>query len=595
MKLTNSTDEAPISSLLSGDLVFGIPLFQRRYKWKKENIERFQDDLTNLVEIDDTSHFLGAIIVFSKATKPSEPNYYEVIDGQQRLTTCYLSLLALCKTFASHGFYDDAIALYQRYLVIIRNTSQITNAKLICCKEDRAGFNAVFHDLNSVSTFYQQIQKKDCEYRNMPNTGSIQGKVLENYRSFCKFYEKKYSDSEKALPGEGYNTLLNFFSKLVDSMSVVQIVVKNPTDGPKIFNSLNSKQEPITIGDLVRNELFARLAGREEERIIELDSKYWQPFYEKFKDNGKENGDKIFEQYFFPYVLTLDHTVKKLEAFNYLRDKWARENNDPIKIIGELERYQDVYLDLCCGSRLSSSPEVIKKIINCFYRMGAPSSIYPFIMKVVDAVNESLLEIPVAVQILQIVESFLTRRVVCGYEPTGLHAVFKQLWNDCQNSGGLNASIVEEMIRRHTTVPWPNNEEFTKAIKERPLYKVKITPYLLEEWNNHLPGDTPSLSAVQIEHVLPESPKVDSQWNIDWPKEDQKMYRDCLANLLPLSQSLNGSLQNDDYDQKRSRYKSESALKAPRHFAETYDKWTPTEFADRSKKLADWALSRWKF
>ena len=79
-KLTNSTDETTISSLFSGDLVFGIPYFQRAYKWKEKNIERFESDLENLLDYEDTSHFLGAIIIFGKPTNPSNPDYFEVID-----------------------------------------------------------------------------------------------------------------------------------------------------------------------------------------------------------------------------------------------------------------------------------------------------------------------------------------------------------------------------------------------------------------------------------------------------------------------------------------------------------------------------------
>ena len=88
-KLTNSTDETSVSDLFSNDLVFSIPYFQRAYKWNEKNIKRFEEDLSNLIDYDDDdmSHFLGAIIVFGKPTNPSDPRFYEVIDGQQRITT----------------------------------------------------------------------------------------------------------------------------------------------------------------------------------------------------------------------------------------------------------------------------------------------------------------------------------------------------------------------------------------------------------------------------------------------------------------------------------------------------------------------------
>ncbi len=79
--LTTSSDETTMADIYSNDVVFGIPYFQRSYKWEKANIERFGVDLENLLDYDDTSHFLGAIIIFAKQTSPSDPKYYEVIDG----------------------------------------------------------------------------------------------------------------------------------------------------------------------------------------------------------------------------------------------------------------------------------------------------------------------------------------------------------------------------------------------------------------------------------------------------------------------------------------------------------------------------------
>ena len=196
-KLTNSTDETTISSLYSSDSVFGIPYFQRAYKWSEKNIERFESDLESLLDYEDTSHFLGAIIIFEKHTNPSDPGYYEVIDGQQRLTTCYLALIALAKVFSMHDMRDDAFGLYQKYLLINRRTNQITNAKLICCKEDRASINRIFHDLTTDSVFHHLIQEKNWEYQQMPDTGSKSGHAWKNYTKLEKFFDSKYQEAEK--------------------------------------------------------------------------------------------------------------------------------------------------------------------------------------------------------------------------------------------------------------------------------------------------------------------------------------------------------------------------------------------------------------
>ena len=589
--LTNSSDETEVQSLFSSDLIYGIPYFQRAYKWNEKNISRFETDLENLIEYEGTSHFLGAIIVFGKQANPSDPNYYEVIDGQQRLTTCYLSFLALAKAFVMHGEIEEAKNIYLKYIALRKRSSTKTNAKLICCKEDRAAMNHVFDDLLSDNSLKYETQNGDFQYVRMPDTGNQLGRIWKNYCHLYRFFESQYQEQQKT-DNKGIKRLGLLYDRLVNNFSVVQIVVKDPTDGPKIFDSLNSKQEPMTIGDLVRNEIFAKYTDQEESEIDVLDRDYWHPFYERFKQNNNNSFDKVFEQYFFPYVLTENHTVKKADAFNYLRDQW-NSINDPKIIIDSLRKYQDIYVDLYYGTSLTQCSEGVRTYIHRLARMAIPTSVYPFIMRVVYASINGEITTENTQDILARVESFLVRRVVCGYEPTGLHAVFKSLWNDCE--GDYSAENVENNIRRHYTVKWPDNDEFRKNVLERPLYKVRMTPYILAEWNGYLGGDIPNLNSQQIEHVLPETPSADSQWNKDWPKKKQEDLKHCLANLLPISGELNNSIKNADYDKKRDRYINDSALKAPREFGKTYSQWTPVEFDARAKKLADWAIDRWKY
>ena len=378
---------------------------------------------------------------------------------------------------------------------------------------------------------------------------------------------------------------------LVNRMTLVWIVVKDPTDGPKIFNSLNSKQEPMTIGDLVRNEVFSKIFGKPDDYIKMVDENHWRPFYDKFSQGDRTAGEKAFAQYFFPFALTLKNSVKKDGAFNFLRDRWARVD-DPIEIIDELSTYQDVYLDLHYGSSDTQGiSDLMRKLLNRLHRMKAPSSIYPFVFNVVGAVQKNEIECAEAERILEAIESFLVRRGVCGYEPTGLHAVFKSLWGDCGDHPSVEK--MREEIGKHATVAWPEDDQFKSAIISRPLYGAKITPYLLEEWNTHLGGDPVFIDSKQIEHVLPERPKAESAWLKDWSNEDRHEHKDCLANLLPLSQSLNGSIQNSEYPQKRDRYLADSALKAARQFALDYETWRPADFDDRAAKLSEWACERW--
>lgn len=592
-KLTNSTAETAVEGLYSNDLVFSIPYFQRAYKWSAQKINRFETDLTALLD-DDITHFLGAIIVYGKPSDPSEPRCFEVIDGQQRLTTCYLALVALCKVFAQVGAIDEAVGLYQKYIAIGRRTRSITNAKLICCKEDTFEMNKVFEDLFSIQSLHEQLDGTLYIYKPMPvgNHDKKSGRMLSNFKLLCKYFASSYNTAENELQGEGINRLNNLYSKLVNNMSIVQIVVLDPTNGPKIFNSLNSQQEPITTGDLVRNEIFSRFAGRDDDDIKRLEEDIWRPFYNKFNQCDNPSWDKVFEQYFFPYVLIHDHTVKKTDAFNYLRDNWAKEE-DPRIIIKNLEVYQDIYLDLVYGTSFSQCDPKVSNLISNFSRMEAPSVVYPFIMKLVHENGIDNVPVNDTVEIMSAIESFLVRRNVCGIEPTGLHALFKGLWDEMD--GDITLMKLKLCMANHPTVSWPSTEIFAREFKTRNLYDVKVTPYILEEWNRELGGDIIKVNKQEIEHVLPSRPEENSQWWIDWTRQQHKECKDCIANLLPISRHLNGTIQNKDFEEKRESYLNDSAIKAPRDFARNYQNWTPKEFGERVDTLWNWASKRWPY
>ena len=98
-RLTNSSDETDIATLISGDTVFSVPYFQRAYKWKPGRLKQLQEDLLSIVDTDE-AHFLGAIILHGRQRNPSDPAVFEVIDGQQRITTLFLYIAAAVRTFS---------------------------------------------------------------------------------------------------------------------------------------------------------------------------------------------------------------------------------------------------------------------------------------------------------------------------------------------------------------------------------------------------------------------------------------------------------------------------------------------------------------
>jgi uncharacterized protein with ParB-like and HNH nuclease domain len=572
-RLTNSSDETDIASLLSGDAVFSVPYFQRAYKWKPARLTQLEDDILGIVDTDE-AHFLGAVILHGRHRNPSDPGVFEVIDGQQRITTLYLYIAAAVRTLADLGETSEAVNLFLKYLVINRDTNLISNLKLHSGKEDRAQLNHVLKHVLANKSLKEKTSSFKSKF--LPNSGKDNGPLRKNYKAALRFFKSEYEQGD-------LERLSSVYGKLLQSMSVVQIDVSDPTNGPKIFDSLNSRQEPMTIGDLVRNEIFSRVASEHPSDIEQLDQDYWQPFYLKFQQDTKN----LFDSYFFPYGLIQNPNLMKSEVYTWLRDQW-KSITDPQVIIVDLSHYQDAFIDIASGSNLMGHSKAVAKLLVNLWLSKAPSSIYPFLMPLSKAIQEKTIPEEPAIEVLEAVESFLVRRAVYGLEPTGLHAVFKRLWSDCK--GKPTQQLVKQEISKHKTVAWPNDEEFKKAILARPLYQSGITQYFLLEYDKSLGGDQPK-DIPWIEHVLPESPA--KQWFKLFSKEQHLKYKDVLANLIPLSQQMNISLSNKPYADKRDKYKRDSMFKSARDFADKYNDWTPEKLEKRALDMATWAVNRW--
>ena len=579
-KLTNNSQETFAQNLFGTDTYFAIPIFQRPYKWNRKTIEDFQNDLTRTRSEEET-HFLGAIILSDEVVSPSEPRKYSIIDGQQRLTTIFLFICAAVKILAQNGEDQQAVNYLKKYIVGT-TPSGGSNILLQPSLRDRAQLNRVIEELFALKSLKNSLKQTSLKKLSAPSGSPEKGKIWENYKMF-----ERWLKLTKAVENDDVGVVSALLSSALRFLSIVQIVVNDPTTGPTIYNSLNSKQEPMTIGELVKNGVFSKASKSSVDEIEQLEEHSWRPFYDKFTINNVS----YFDRYFFPFGLTKDQNVKKQDTYNSLQKHWARIS-EPVAIINDLQKHQDTFLDFVCGTSFLKVDKRLKSNIKCFYEMGAPASLLPFIMLLVDSVVSENVSDKTACEILDLIEAFLVRRAVCGIEPTGLHAVFKRLWSDIEN--GVTQSNVKSVISGHKTVQWPTNKEFEENLRFRKLYGTSVCPYILSELDKSYGGDQASDKAT-IEHVLPKSPTTNSQWCVDFDEDKRTDLTDTLANLVLLSPAGQNKVLNKDYSKKKVEYAASSMYTITREFSKEYDEWTPEILQERQNKIVDWALEKWRY
>ena len=578
-KLTNNSQETFAQNLFGSNTYFAIPIFQRPYKWNRSTLEDFQSDLLNIYSEEET-HFLGAIILSDEITSPSEPRKFSVIDGQQRLTTIFLFMCAAVKLLAQNGKESEA-SNYILKFIVGGSPSGGSNILLQPSLRDRAQLNAIVSEIYKLRHLTKFLEPIPLKKLSAPTGSEDKGKLWDNYKSF-----ERWLRNIKKSYGDDIQVVEKLLASALQFLSVVQIVVNDPTTGPTIYNSLNSKQEPMTIGELVKNGIFSKAADRPADEIEQLEEHSWRPFYDKFTVNGVS----YFDRYFFPFGLTKNPNVKKQDTFSTLQKEWS-SIVDPVAIIEDLQKHQDAFLDLVCGTKyIDVGPDLKMKVKN-FHELHSPASLLPFVMQLLNKVLSKDVSELVACEILDLIESFLVRRAVCSIEPTGLHAVFKRLWSEIEASVS-QAKVMSVMIS-HKTVQWPDDNEFEENIRRKKLYGAGICPYILRELDRSLGGDVPADKAT-IEHILPQTPEKSSQWCVDFSGDELKEMTDTIANLVLLSPAGQNLVKNKDYNVKQPVYIGTSMYKITRDFANTYAQWTPAEMEVRRNEIASWALSRWK-
>lgn len=574
LKVTDQQQEISFSDIVSGDNVINIPLFQRAYRWGAPSLKELWDDIDDIIEEKSKSQFLGVLVLVSQTGKIGRPDVFDVVDGQQRLSTCYLIALGLAFVSAKGGNAPWAAEVVNKYLLLRPFTDNPYNTKLVPAAADRQQFKSLWDKLRALPA----LNVPGIFGGNPPSPPAPAGLPTGNLTKQFDRIIRRLNDVYKDKGQEGLERILQI---LVSTLSFVQISLRDPTAAPKIFERLNARGEKITTGDLVRNEIFSRVAN-DPGMAQAIFSNDWQPFEARFHDHQID-----LERYLFPYGLVINNQITKAELFSTLRKRWDGLAN-PQAVISDLARYFPEFAALEVGTSESSWGKPLRLQMRRLHEMGAPSSIYPFVFNLFDAVRRGDGDEDQVCEVLALVEGFLFRRAICGYEPTGLHAVFKGLWKEASSAGFPTKQSVSAAISARTTVPWPDDDEFSTNIATGNLYDRNIKKFALLEFERSVKGESPA-DDFDIEHILPQTPN--NQWEEVFG-ENYKTVVNTWANLIPITRNMNPAVGQQGFSVKSSSYK-DSIFATTREVGQSWSEWTPDAVAARASLIRNWAIGRW--
>lgn len=542
--------ETKLQDIIEGTKQYVIPLFQRTYSWTTKEWEILWKDLVELCESDNPrTHFIGSIVNMPTVSVPEGVAKYLLIDGQQRLTTIFI-LLALLR--------NKALEKNTRFAEEINNTLLVNQYK------DGSDHFKLLPTQVDRETFQKLIDS-------VPEDGKLSIDESTQISKAYTFFEKKLKQIE--LEPEKLKKVITTYFSLVS-------IVLDADDNPYlVFESLNAKGRPLTQADLIRNYFFMRIHTNDQENIYTL---HWQPMQIALSERLTE---------FIRHYLMKDGTlIKQSDVYYVLKEKVSVTNaTDYLK---ELKKYSVYYQRLIYPE---FEPEIeLQKYFRRLNRIEVTTA-YPLLLNFYDFYVDNKINKKDFVALLQILENYLIRRIVCNIPTNQLNKVFPKIFSDIQSKHSNN--IVDGLRIILQSKGYPKDNEFYSRFKEAKFYgagdrqiKTKLILETIEEHFAHreiVPFDN-----LTIEHIMPQT--LSTWWKNSLGKEWEETYDLYLHTIGNLTlTAYNTELSNDDFPTKKTILK-ESHLEINKYF-ESVSNWTSKEIEERANTLANYAIEIWKY
>lgn len=546
--------EAKIQRVLEGSKQFLIPHFQRPYSWREDQWKVLWRDLVELVEdADSKPHFLGPIVSAPARTVPEGVEKRLLIDGQQRLTTV-LVLLAAIRDRAREG---GSVKLSERIQDLITNRHEEGND----------------------------------HYKLLPTQG--EDPADSDRETFVRLVEGGERAPSKSWIGAAHNffaaklrredapDLESLQRAITTRLTLVSIILDEKDNPHRIFESLNGKGRPLSQADLIRNYFFMRLHEREHERVY-ID--VWRPMQKRL-------GEEALTDFVRHYLARSGSIVRESDVYAGLKASVeASSAQSPLDHLRRLARNSEIYEVLLHPEMAPSAP--IRERLFRLNRLEVTVA-YPFLLAVYEDFVDGRRAEAELLTVLDIIESYIVRRFVCGVPTQGLNKIFAPLYVQAQTE----PNFLEAVKRTLAAKSCPQDEMFRERLRDARLYgggerreKTRLILERLEAARGHKERvDTANLS---IEHVMPQS--LTEEWQSELGESWEEDHDELLHTLGNLTlTSYNSELSNSSFSAKKEKF-AQSHLELNRYF-EKVERWTSAEIERRSEALSEFALSLWPY
>lgn len=593
-------DKKTLTNLFS-DVLFKIPDYQRGYAWEKDQWSDFVQDIDALIGDDVTSHYTGTVVVYEPRNSELKPygstrrfKQVDVVDGQQRLTTCCLYLSTIISALRDLGEQDFE--------------SEIPNYLY-------AGSTSKLSLSNDSQGVFLDVLRSG--HANVPPQ-AIHGQRLI---AAHEFFRKHLNEQLNAHGERGVEYLRSLFTAITQKLAFTHYTIEEENEIGMTFELMNSRGKDLTILEKLKNYFMywvnRNVADRDERTdLTNQINKNWKDVYANL-GMCYGNEDQCLR---VAWTLYCNHVpgnwngyagFKQDDYFPLRRFSEARTKQKIKELIirfaeglAETSGYYASIMNPQDGLALSSGE---KDWLTKIHHTDNVANFLPMMIAAHKRFRNGRISESDYIELLKALECYAYRVFLFGGRRgnAGQSSLFRWGFEIFEQRGEISdvTAGIYELARfyepEESFISWSANPDNWYA--ERRLLKYTLFEYelhLLKEEGKH---KEPRLAWEQlgdstIEHILPQNPEDGSHWKEVWSEEEFKSCLHDIGNLV-LTRD-NSSYNRFEFIRKRGSpgigpSYSNSDIRQERKISKFSD-WTPAEFNERRAELVSWVHGRWK-
>lgn len=548
-----NTATPTFGELFTNGRTFAVPRFQRNYKWDEDQWEELWEDLIASAE-NDKEHYMGAIVLKTHETR----KHFEIIDGQQRLVTLTLLILAAVKcfeTWAEEGHESAAnierSQLYRgRFLRAKDAASLVETSRLVLNRNDAAFFKSTLLQLRKPAA---------------PNRLRESERLM--WRAFTYYVNQLQGRFGSDHDAKGLSHLLDAAS---DKLLFIQILVSDEMDAYTVFETLNARGTQLTVTDLLKNYLFSRFG--QDENAIDVAEDQWN----RITTSKEKDFPKLLRHYWNSH-----HGVTRPpRLFKEIRES-IKQHDDALALLDALETVSNLYSALRNpDDELWLELPAARKFVAEIDLFGV-TQCYPLLFAAWQHLRSEF------VAVLRICSVISFRYIVIGKLNT---QPMERAYVDAARKVRQGVITTPAQVFASLRSLYVPDEQFEAdfALAKIPAPN-KLIRYVLFAIENHLSANIRSYEGdgATVEHILPENP--DEAWLAVFPEANSDIYR--LGNYTLLEAGANRKIERKQINDKKTEY-LKSGYKLSSNFG--WSEWTRHQLNDRQRWMAKTATAIWR-